>query len=67
MVLLRLAVMLNRDRSDRALPVIEAVATEDKITLLFPPDWLSSHRLTATGLETEKKILKNLSIKLRYS
>lgn len=67
MILLRLAVMLNRDRSDKALPFIEAAATEDKITLLFPPDWLSSHRLTATGLETEKKSLKNLGFKLRYT
>ena len=66
-ILLRLAVILNRDRSDEALPTIKVIAGEEKIGLSFPPDWLSMNRLTETSLEAEKKLLKNLGVKLRFA
>lgn len=66
-ILLRLSVIFKRDRSDEALPVIKVTASDDKISLSFPDQWLSSNRLTETSLETERKILKSLGIKLRYT
>ncbi len=66
-ILFRLAVILNRDRSDEPLPAIKVTAETDKIDLTFPEQWLSSNRLTESSLETEKKILKNMDVKLRYA
>ena len=67
MIILRLSVILNRGRSDETLPTIKISASDDKISLLFPEQWLAINRLTDSSLETEIKILKNMGIKLRYS
>jgi exopolyphosphatase / guanosine-5'-triphosphate,3'-diphosphate pyrophosphatase len=66
MILLRLAVILNRDRSENPLPEIKATCETDKLTLKFPPEWLDNNQLTVTGLDTECKILKCHGFKLRY-
>ncbi len=67
MVLLRLAVILNRDRSENALPEITASCEAEKITLKFPPAWLDNNPLTVTGLDVERKILNDHGFKLHYT
>ncbi|MGB5398522.1 MAG: exopolyphosphatase [Gammaproteobacteria bacterium] len=66
MVLLRLAVILNRDRSENALPDFRATCEADKLILKFPEEWLHNNLLTVTGLDAERKILKGHGFKLRY-
>jgi exopolyphosphatase/guanosine-5'-triphosphate,3'-diphosphate pyrophosphatase len=64
-VILRLAVLLNRARSDEALPVIRVKPREDGLKLAFPEDWLEAHPLTRADLSQEAAYLQTLGIKLR--
>ena len=66
-ILLRLAVVLQRSRSDQPGPVPDISYRDEKLVLGFPPGWLDENRLTEAGLAAEKKILKNMGVKLRYS
>jgi len=66
-ILLRLSVLLHRNRSQAAGPDIEISATEQSIQLTFPPGWLEEHPLTLADLDQEKKCLKPVSFKLEYS
>lgn len=65
-VLLRLAVLLHRSRSDVQMPRIELDADEDTVKLRFPEDWLESHPLTAADLAEEAEYLRAGGIKLKY-
>ena len=65
--LLRLAVLLHRGRSAERLPAIEARAGERLLRLRFPAGWLDGHPLTRTDLETERKHLAALSIRLQVT
>lgn len=63
-VLLRIAVLLNRARSDRPLPPFDAVAGEGTLTLHFPPGWLDDHPLTRADLEAEALLLQGAGVGL---
>ncbi|MCP5245083.1 MAG: exopolyphosphatase [Burkholderiales bacterium] len=63
-VLLRLAAVLHRSRSNNTLPEIQVVANSDKINLCFPPQWLFDHPLTLADLKTEQNYLQAAGIKL---
>lgn len=65
-ILLRLAVLLNRSRSNRALPRIKVAAGEDSLALKFPKDWLPSNPLTLADLETEVDYLKEVKFSLTF-
>jgi exopolyphosphatase/guanosine-5'-triphosphate,3'-diphosphate pyrophosphatase len=56
-VLLRLAVLLNRSRSPTDLPAIGLVAGKDSLALRFPAGWLDANPLTAADLEQEQEWL----------
>ncbi|HHO70540.1 MAG TPA: Ppx/GppA family phosphatase, partial [Halothiobacillus sp.] len=57
-ILLRLAVLLHRNRSKQLrLPQIELTVRGRDIKLKFPPTWLARHPLTAADLEREKDYL----------
>ena len=56
-VVLRLAVLLNRSRSNAALPEIEFDVAENGLTLGFPDGWLEQNPLTRADLEREKDYL----------
>jgi exopolyphosphatase/guanosine-5'-triphosphate,3'-diphosphate pyrophosphatase len=56
-VLLRVAVLLNRGRSDSRLPEFEAVAGKRSLTLRFPDGWLEAHPLTRADLDEEATLL----------
>jgi exopolyphosphatase/guanosine-5'-triphosphate,3'-diphosphate pyrophosphatase len=64
-VLLRLAVLLQRGRSAVALPKIELTARGRALELRFPGKWLKEHPLTVADLQQEIDYLKAHSIRLR--
>lgn len=65
-ILLRLAVVLHRSRSNRLLPNILVHAKKDEINLCFPPEWLYKHPLTLADLKTEQNYLKTANIRLTF-
>ncbi|MEM7355707.1 MAG: Ppx/GppA phosphatase family protein [Acidobacteriota bacterium] len=64
-LLLRLACLLNRSRSQRTLPELTLAVSKRKLILTFPDGWLARHPLTEADLEQEKIYLKTAGIKLR--
>jgi exopolyphosphatase/guanosine-5'-triphosphate,3'-diphosphate pyrophosphatase len=64
-VLLRLAVLLHRGRSQTALPPIELTPRGRSLELVFPKGWLEAHPLTAADLENEIDYLKAVGFKLK--
>jgi exopolyphosphatase/guanosine-5'-triphosphate,3'-diphosphate pyrophosphatase len=65
--LLRLSVLLHRNRSRSAEPALQASANKHSIRLEFPNGWLKNHPLTLADLDLEKKYLKSAGLKLEYS
>jgi len=65
--LLRLAVLLRRSRSDHDTLPSTITALDNKLTLQFPDGWLDAHPLTHADLGQERKYLKSVGLKLRYS
>lgn len=71
-VLLRLATVLHRARSDQVLPRFSVVAKGGlapggEIRLAFPRKWLSEHPLTKLDLEQEADYLSAIPLKLKVS
>lgn len=64
-VLLRLAVLLHRGRSPRAVPDVELLAKGRAIELRFPKGWLAEQPLTAADLEQEADYLRAGDFRLR--
>jgi exopolyphosphatase/guanosine-5'-triphosphate,3'-diphosphate pyrophosphatase len=64
-LLLRLAVLLHRGRSDEALPNIELTARGRTLELRFPPRWLNEHPLTVADLQLEIDYLRPERLRLR--
>jgi exopolyphosphatase/guanosine-5'-triphosphate,3'-diphosphate pyrophosphatase len=64
-VLLRLAVLLHRGRSPRAVPDVELQVKGRAIELRFPKGWLAEHPLTAADLEQEVEYLRAGEFRLR--
>lgn len=56
-VLLRIAVVLNRSRSKKALPYFSVEAGPGRLVLTFPEDWPQAHPLTRADLEVEAELL----------
>jgi exopolyphosphatase/guanosine-5'-triphosphate,3'-diphosphate pyrophosphatase len=65
-ILLRLAVLLHRSRSEVPLPEINIKAKKRSIALKFPPGWFDEHPLTQADLEEEAGYLKALGHTLTY-
>jgi exopolyphosphatase/guanosine-5'-triphosphate,3'-diphosphate pyrophosphatase len=64
-IILRLAVLLNRGRSPAALPPIEVSATPKSLEVLFPARWLKDHPLTSADLQQEVDHLRAAGLRLR--
>jgi exopolyphosphatase/guanosine-5'-triphosphate,3'-diphosphate pyrophosphatase len=64
-LLLRLAVLLHRGRSNVALPALKLGARADSLEVRFPPDWLDDHPLTVADLQQEIEHLKSVGFRLR--
>ncbi len=63
-VLLRMAVVLHRGRSELALPPFDVRAEDDIIQLSFPRNWIAQHPLTQLDLEQEAEYLRWSPIRL---
>ena len=66
-ILLRLAVVLNRSRAGHSYKELKMSYKENRIKMKFPENWLSSHPLTEADLALETDYLKTLKINLEYS
>ncbi len=64
-VILRLAVLLHRNRSQKELPVLALKADGNKLKLKFPKDWIEHNPLTQEDLEQEAAFLKAAGIRLK--
>jgi len=65
-VLLRLAILLNRDRMDSEIPIKSIQVEESKIKLEFEEGWIEQSPLTKIDLEQESEYLKTIDIKLSF-
>lgn len=65
-IMLRLAVLLNRSRSEQPLPRISFAVIDQTLQMKFPKNWLNDHPLTRADLTQEVKYLKatNLNLKI---
>ncbi|WP_297325206.1 exopolyphosphatase [Nitrosomonas sp.] len=66
-ILLRLAVVLHRSRSNSTLPEIRISVNKNRVDMDFPPGWLDKHPLTLVDLSTEQGFLQVADIKLLFS
>jgi exopolyphosphatase/guanosine-5'-triphosphate,3'-diphosphate pyrophosphatase len=66
-VILRIAVLLNRARSSQALPPVRLQARGQSVALRFPRGWLRNNPLTAADLEQEASYLAAANYTLRAS
>jgi exopolyphosphatase/guanosine-5'-triphosphate,3'-diphosphate pyrophosphatase len=65
-ILLRLAIVLNRSRFYASLPKITVKARGNLISLQFPKKWLDNNPLTRTDLDTEAGYTKAVDYTLEY-
>ncbi|MDW3095873.1 MAG: Ppx/GppA phosphatase family protein [Gammaproteobacteria bacterium] len=65
-VLLRLAVLLNRDRVDNEFPIKAITAKKSEIRLAFDKGWIDQSPLTQIDLQQEREYLKAIDIKLSF-
>lgn len=65
MVLLRLAVLLHRGRSEVPLPEVGLLARGRSLELRFPGRWLREHPLTVADLSREIDLLREADLRLR--
>jgi exopolyphosphatase / guanosine-5'-triphosphate,3'-diphosphate pyrophosphatase len=66
-VILRLAVVLHRNRNELALPEFKIALAKTKIRLQFSKDYLVEHPLTHADLAHEADYLKSAGFKLEFS
>ncbi|AHF04374.1 exopolyphosphatase [Marichromatium purpuratum 984] len=65
-LILRLAVLMRRARSDERKPCPEIEAGERTLVLRFPDGWLEAHPLNRLELEQEAERLANAGFSLRF-
>ena len=66
-LLLRLAVLLNRSRSDVDLSEIDVVVADQSISLHFQPAWFAENPLAVADLEREQKFLEKVGYELEIN
>ena len=65
-ILLRLAVLLHRERADQPAPEIDIKFDEKNIDLRFPEGWLDDHSMTLADLINEINYLDKAGYKLSF-
>lgn len=66
LILLRLAVLLNRSRSAAELPNVVFEVKSNKLSLRFDPSWIADNPLTIADLDREQEFLHYLDYRLRF-
>ncbi len=64
LIILRLAVLLNRSRNAAEMPPVGLQVGRRKLSLRFDPDWLADNPLTVADLEREQVFLKQVGYDL---
>lgn len=64
-VLLRLAMVFNRGRSEKTDTFVSLEVTKKALKLSLPTGWLERHPLTESDLEQEKEYLKAIDLNLK--
>lgn len=67
MVILRLALVFNRGRSEQTDTYVGLEVTSKGLRLTLPPGWLEEHPLTEADLKQEQKQLKAARIRLKIT
>ncbi len=62
--LLRLAVLLNRNRDPEVVSLPHLSANGNKLKLTFNEEWLAAHPLARADLEREQRLIKQSGLKL---
>lgn len=65
-LLLRLAVLLHRSRSDADMPPIRIEVSDDSLALNFDEHWLAANPLTVSDLEREQTYLERVGYELAF-
>lgn len=65
-ILLRLAVLLNRSRSSQELPPMRFAVEGDVLALQFPERWLRQNPLSVNDLERECRYLADVGFELTF-
>jgi len=65
-MLLRLAVLLHRNRSDAPIPPIGLEVSGNSLSLTFDREWLEANPLTVADLERERGYLRRVKYKLAF-
>ncbi|MDF1660969.1 MAG: exopolyphosphatase [Planctomycetota bacterium] len=65
-VLLRLSVLLNRNRSKTKMPNAKIKVKAAKVSLSFPEQWLKDQPLTEVDLDSEASYLKKIGFELSF-
>ena len=60
LLILRLAVLLNRSRKGTEQPPVRVDVSEKAININFDADWLAANPLTIADLEREKEFLSEV-------
>jgi exopolyphosphatase/guanosine-5'-triphosphate,3'-diphosphate pyrophosphatase len=62
--LLRIAVVLHRNRTEDPLPTIDLTVKGSELRLTIDPQWLATHPLTCLDLEQEQLFLDSVPLRL---
>jgi exopolyphosphatase/guanosine-5'-triphosphate,3'-diphosphate pyrophosphatase len=65
-VILRIAVLLHRGRTDQQIPDIDLAIKNKKIHLRFPEGWLEEHSMTLADLTKEVDYLNDAGYRLSF-
>lgn len=65
-IILRIAVLLHRGRSNERKPNLKLQVDDENIHISFPEDWLNDHPLTLVEMEQESKYLRNIGYVLTF-
>jgi exopolyphosphatase/guanosine-5'-triphosphate,3'-diphosphate pyrophosphatase len=65
-LVLRLAILLHRNRAEECLPPFSINVSKTKISLKFPAAWLAQSPLTQADLNQEAEYLKAAGYKLEF-
>jgi len=67
LVVLRLAVVLERTRCDEDSPAVTAAAADDRLSLQLPRGWLAAHALSNEELLREQQRLRPVGVALEIN
>jgi exopolyphosphatase/guanosine-5'-triphosphate,3'-diphosphate pyrophosphatase len=65
-LILRLAVVMHRSRSEQAAPGLRIKIDKQVYGLIFPKDWLERHPLTKADLKQESEYVKIMGYRFEY-